>query len=123
MGRSRSGQALNLILQARLTRAFCFGGRRESYNDVNCGPMDVRKRAQNERKFGSWNELPDGGRRYWREVPGRSGWKARYVKEVDADEETVTFYQVVHDENGKLREIHHKYPENLGHQRIEGEES
>jgi hypothetical protein len=85
--------------------------------------MDARKREQNERKFGTWDELPDGGRRYWFEVQGRSGWKARYVKEVDADEATTSFYQEVFDEHGKLRETHRKYPADLGHQRVEGEES
>ncbi|MEM7827061.1 MAG: hypothetical protein QXQ40_02455 [Candidatus Aenigmatarchaeota archaeon] len=38
------------------------------------------KRQLNERKFTGWEELPDGGRRYWLEVKGRHGWKARYVK-------------------------------------------
>ena len=42
-----------------------------------------QKRRQNERKFGKWNELPDGGRRYSFEVQGRYGWSARYLKEVD----------------------------------------
>src|SRR4051794_32055684 len=45
------------------------------------GPMSTR--AQNERKFGAWTELADGGRRYWHDVPGRLGWLARYVKDVD----------------------------------------
>ena len=85
--------------------------------------MDAQKRAQNERKFGTWDELPNGGRRYWFDVPGRAGWKARYVKEVDADEATVKFYQEVHDSGGKLRERHHKFPVDLGHQQVEGEES
>jgi len=30
--------------------------------------MDARKRAQNERKFAGWDEMPEGGRRYWFEV-------------------------------------------------------
>ena len=85
--------------------------------------MDARKRAHNEREFPAWDDLPNGGRRYWLEVQGRLGWKARYVKEVDANEMTVSFYQEVYDGNGTLREIHHKYPVDLGHQRIEGEES
>jgi len=28
-------------------------------------------REQNERKFPDWVELPDGGRRYWLDFPGR----------------------------------------------------
>lgn len=31
------------------------------------------KRRQNERKFGYWEPLPGGGRRYWYEVAGRGG--------------------------------------------------
>lgn len=84
--------------------------------------MDAQKRTQNERTFGMWNELPDGGRRYWFEVKGRSGWQARYVKETDANEATVRFYQEVYDGNGRLREIHHKYPVDLGHQQVKGDE-
>jgi len=84
--------------------------------------MDARKRAQNERKFGSWDEQPEGGRRYWFAVEGRSGWRARYVKEVDINELTVRFYQEVYDGNGRLREIHHKYPVDLGHQPVTGDE-
>jgi hypothetical protein len=59
-------------------------------------------RPQNERKFDSWEELPNGGRRYWFEVAGRRGWKARYVKEIDADENTVRFWQEIYDDQGKL---------------------
>ncbi|MPZ21239.1 MAG: hypothetical protein GEV06_25580 [Luteitalea sp.] len=84
--------------------------------------MDTRRRRQNERKFGAWRDLSNGGRLYSYEVKGRSGWRARYVKEVDAEESTLTFYQEVYDSDGKLREIHHKYPEDLGHQQVTGNE-
>jgi hypothetical protein len=84
--------------------------------------VDPLKRAQNERKFGHWEDLADTGRRYWFEVPGRSGWRARYVKEVDSNEVTVRFYQEVFDDKGRLREVHHKYPVDLGHQRIDGDD-
>ena len=76
-------------------------------------------RSQNERKFGSWEELPNGGRRYWFEVAGRRGWKARYVKEVDDDENTVRFWQEIYDDQGKLVEIHEKYPVDKGHQPVQ----
>jgi hypothetical protein len=82
--------------------------------------MDARKRQQNERKFPAWRELPQGDRVYWYDVKGRSGWRARYVKEVDAEESTVKFYQEVYDGEGKLREVHHKYPVDLGHQQVTG---
>jgi hypothetical protein len=44
------------------------------------------------------------------------------VKEVDAEESTVRFYQEVYDGDGKLREVHHKYPVDLGHQQMTGDE-
>ena len=85
--------------------------------------MDARQRLQNERKFGAWRQLPDGGRIYSYDVKGRSGWRARYVKEVDAEESTVRFYQEVYDGDGRLREIHHKFPFDLGHQQVTGDAS
>jgi hypothetical protein len=72
-------------------------------------------RAQNEKKFGHWEELPDGGRRYWLDVYGRLGWRARYLKEVDASETTLRFWQEIYGEQGKLAEIHEKYPVDKGH--------
>lgn len=81
---------------------------------------DEQKRRQNEKKFGAWDELPDGGRRYFFEVQGRHGWSARYVKEVDASERTMKFYQEIYDEEGRLVEIHEKYPVNKGHIRVRG---
>jgi hypothetical protein len=74
---------------------------------------------QNERKFGHWQELPSGGRRYWYEVVGRQGWKARYLKEVDATEKTVRFWQEVYDGSGQLVEVHQKYPTDTGHRKAQ----
>ena len=74
-------------------------------------------RAQNERKFGGWEDLPDGGRRYWIDVAGRQGWRARYLKEVDVNEVTLRFWQEIFDEQGRLVEIHEKYPMDKGHQK------
>jgi len=85
--------------------------------------MDARKRQQNERKFSTWRDLPDGGRAYSFEVKGRSGWRARYVKEVDAEESTVRFSQEVFDGDGRLRAIHDKYPVDVGHRQVTDEES
>ena len=76
---------------------------------------DEQKRRQNERKFGAWDELFDGSRRYFYEVQGRHGWSARYVKEVDDSEQTIKFYQEIYDEKGQLVEMHEKYPVNKGH--------
>lgn len=80
--------------------------------------MDTRKQRENERKFGNWIDLPDGGRRYFYTVAGHHGWTARYVKEADADENTVRFYQEIFDHAGQLVEIHDKYPEDKGHQNV-----
>ena len=74
-------------------------------------------RAQNERKFGQWDELADGGRRYRLEVPGRLGWLARYLKQVDASETMVRFWQEIYDDQGRLVETHEKYPVDKGHQK------
>ena len=76
-------------------------------------------REQNEQKFPHWEILENGGRKYWLDVRGRLGWKARYVKEVDAKEITVRFYQEIYNEREILVEVHHKYPIDLGHQKVE----
>lgn len=78
------------------------------------------RRRQNERKFGNWEELPSGGRRYWLDVRGRSGWLARYVKEVDEKENTTAFRQEIYDEKGELAEVHEKFPADRGHVRVGG---
>ncbi len=79
----------------------------------------MNTRSQNERKFGHWEELPSGGRRYWFEVAGRQGWKARYLKEVDTDENTLRFWQEIYDDQGKLVGIHEKYPVDKDHQKVQ----
>lgn len=80
--------------------------------------MAENKRERNEKKFGDWEELPEGGRRYFFEVEGRFGWKARYIKEVDVNENTTKFYQEVYDEQNRLIEIHLKFPIDLGHKKM-----
>lgn len=79
------------------------------------------KRSANEKKFKKWNELSGGGRRYYLEVNGKHGWRAVYIKEVDANEETLKFYQEIYNEHDKLIEVHEKYPMDKGHRRIKGE--
>jgi hypothetical protein len=74
-------------------------------------------RAQNERRFSNWQDLPGGGRRYWLDVPGRLGWRARYVKEVDAMERTLFFRQEIYDHQNRLVETHEKYPMDRGHRK------
>jgi hypothetical protein len=74
--------------------------------------------AQNERKFKRWEELPNGGRRYIREFIGRAGGRALYIKEVDANENTVRFAQEIYDATGGLIAVHEKFPVDLGHQQL-----
>lgn len=75
-------------------------------------------RVQNEGKFGQWEELSGGGRRYRLDVPGRLGWRARYLKEVDANETTLRFCQEIYDDQGKLMETHEIFPVDKGHQKV-----
>lgn len=79
----------------------------------------MSSRQQNERKFDSWTDLPNGGRRYRYELAGRHGWKACYVKEVDAQENTIRFWQEIYDGSGQLVETHQKYPTDPGHQKAQ----
>ncbi len=73
-------------------------------------------RDQNEHRFGNWEELPAGGRRYWFDVPGRHRGVARYVKFVDSDERTLRFVQEIYGDDGVLVAVHEKYPVDRGHQ-------
>ncbi len=75
----------------------------------------MASRAQNERKFKRWEELPNGGRRYIREFAGRAGGRAVYIKEVDASEVTVRFAQEIYDSTRRLVAVHEKFPVDLGH--------
>ncbi len=57
--------------------------------------------------------LPFGG-----EGAVRFGWLATYNKEVDAEEETIRFWQEIYDKEGRLVEIHEKYPLDKGHKKV-----
>ena len=72
-------------------------------------------REQNERRFGCWEDLSEGGRRYWRDRAGTSGEVARYVKIVDRDEQTLVIVQEIYDVQGHLVSVHQKYPVDDGH--------
>ena len=81
--------------------------------------MDTKdKRQLNERKFTNWEEVSNGGRKYWLEIKGIHGWKAKYIKEVNVMEETIKFYQEVYDDKGNLIEIHEKFPVDKGHRKM-----
>ena len=80
--------------------------------------MKNRKRKENEKKFSDWKPTPNGGRIYWLDVKGKIGWKARYLKEVDENENTLKFWQEIYDEQNNLVEIHEKYPYDKGHKKL-----
>jgi hypothetical protein len=81
----------------------------------------MASRKQNERDYPFWEDLPNGGRRYWRERPGGDFGFCRYVKTVDENETTLSFIQQVYDDDGNLIEIHQKYPADTGHQTFKSE--
>ena len=76
------------------------------------------KRKKNEKKFKTWDDFPDGSRKYRRDVQGRNGWIARYVKEVDANDVALKFYQEIYDDKAKLVQLHIKFPSDTGHQKL-----
>jgi hypothetical protein len=78
----------------------------------------MASRAQNERAFTHWKDMAGGGRRYFREFVGRAGGRARYVKEVNAEENTVRFAQEIYDPTGRLVAVHEKFPVDLGHKQL-----
>ena len=72
----------------------------------------------NEKKFKQWIEKQDGGRFYSRRIEGQHGWYAIYFKETDIKEQTLCFWQEIYNEKNELTEIHHKFPQDNGHQKI-----
>ncbi len=75
-------------------------------------------RRHNERTFPNWQDLPVGGRRYWKDYPDEKGGWARYNKSVSANEVTLAVVQEIYDHSGKLIAIHEKYPIDKGHHRL-----
>lgn len=89
--------------------------------DSNCTQgilAAMASRGQNERVFGLWEELPNGGRRYFRDFAGRAGGRARYIKEVEAAETTIRFAQEIYNQGGHLVAVHEKFPVDLGHKQM-----
>ncbi len=80
--------------------------------------MNRQKRIQNEREFEFWNDLENGGRKYWFEIKGRMGGFARYIKVTDSQENTISFVQEIYNSIGELTEKHEKFPLDNGHQKI-----
>ena len=54
--------------------------------------------------------LPAGGRRFRLEIRCRSGGRAVYFEEFDPAKKTVRFWQEIYDEEGRLVEVHEKFP-------------
>jgi hypothetical protein len=79
-------------------------------------------RQQNEKEFGQWDELPDGGRRYWFDRKGKVWGFQRIVKIVDTEENTLLLVQEIYNDNGELYERHQKYPSDTGHQVLKSRE-
>jgi hypothetical protein len=77
-----------------------------------------KKRELNEKKYGNWEDLGNGKRKYWFELIGKDKGKAIYLKEVDENEDIIRFWQEIYDENNKLIEIHEKYPVDTGHKKL-----
>lgn len=75
-------------------------------------------REQNEKEYRNWQDLPDGGRRYWRERKGKVSGLQRMIKVVDAAENTRSVIQEIYNDEGELIERHQKYPQDTGHQVI-----
>jgi len=61
--------------------------------------MEYNKRKLNEKKFKNWEEY-SWDRKYWYQIKGKAGWRAKYVKEVDIDENTIKFYQEIYNDKG-----------------------
>jgi hypothetical protein len=78
-------------------------------------------RQQNEKRFKNWEELPDGGRRYWYDRSGNETGYQRIIKIVDANETTRQLIQEIYSNEGVLIERHQKYPVDTGHQHLDEE--
>jgi hypothetical protein len=59
-----------------------------------------------------WIRISKAGRQ-------KKGCKARYLKEVDAAERTLRFWQVIYDSHDRISESHEKFPVDRGHQPME----
>ena len=79
-------------------------------------------REQNERRFTNWEDLPDGGRRYWMDRSGAVSGYQRMIKVVDAEEVTLQVVQEIYNDEDVLIERHQKYPVDTGHETLVDEE-
>ena len=79
-------------------------------------------RKDNERRFKNWDDLPDGGRRYWYDRKGITSGYQRIIKVVDAHETTLQLLQEIYDDENHLIERHQKFPVDTGHEYFGQEE-
>lgn len=82
-----------------------------------------KTRRRNKREWPQWEDLPDGRRRYWKRKAGyRWGyqvfWKEVTFDPISALETTVRVWQEIYSDDGRLVEVHHKYPEDTGHRSV-----
>ena len=75
-------------------------------------------RRQNEKDFDHWEDLPDGGRRYWFDRKGAIWGVQRIIKVVDQTEKTLLLLQEIYNDDGELVERHQKFPVDTGHEII-----
>lgn len=78
-------------------------------------------RKQNERRFGNWEELEDGNRRYWTDRKGAESGFQRMIKIVDSDENTIQVIQEIYNDDDVLIERHQKFPVDTGHEILSDE--
>lgn len=78
----------------------------------------MARRKRNERRFKHWEDLPNDARRYWYDSEREDGFTIRYIKVVNANEQTMALIQEVYDRSGKLVEVHEKFPVDRGHRRV-----
>lgn len=76
----------------------------------------MASRQKNEKNFDHWEDLPDGGRRYWFDREGGAWDFQRMIKIVDAEENTLFMIQEIYGDDGELYERHQKYPIDTGHE-------
>lgn len=79
-------------------------------------------REQNERRFKNWENLADGGRRYWTDRRGAVSGFQRMIKVVDVDEITLRVVQEIYDDADELIERHQKFPVDTGHETLVDED-
>jgi hypothetical protein len=82
----------------------------------------MAKRRHNERDYHGWTDLPDGGRRYWKDRRGVQSGFQRMVKVVDANEITLLVVQEVYNDDNELIETHQKFPIDSEHKYVGGKE-